>query len=142
MSGESTTFAKTGQPSYAGITNETYLGADRREPGAVTLKGDWHIDHEYIELKKGDGEIVLPFTASEVNLVVEPGAAGVAAVSVLLDGQPVGDARGVDVGTGGLARFDRPGMIRLVAGAQRRRHVLTLSSGAPGLRAHVFTFGP
>jgi len=33
-------------------------------------------------------------------------------------------------------------MIRLVAGAQRRRHVLTLSSADPGLRAYVFTFGP
>jgi thiol-disulfide isomerase/thioredoxin len=142
LSGESTTFSKTGQPSYAGITNETYLGADRREPGAVTLKGDWHIDHEYIELKKGNGEIVLPFTAAEVNLVMQPGAAGVAAISVLLDGQPVGEARGMDVGTDGLARFDRSGMIRLVAGAARRRHVLTLSSSDPGLRAYVFTFGP
>jgi len=142
VSGESSAFAKTGQPSYAGITNETYLGADRRERGAVTLKGDWHIDHEYIELKKGDGEIVLPFTAAEVNLVMQPGAAGVAAVSVLLDGQPVGEARGMDVGTDGLARFDRSGMIRLVAGAARRRHVLTLSSSDPGLRAFVFTFGP
>jgi hypothetical protein len=142
LSGESSAFAKTGQPSYAGITNETYLGVDRREPGAVTLKGDWHIDHEYIELKKGNGEIVLPFTAAEVNLVMQPGAAGVAAISVLLDGQPVGEARGTDVGTDGLARFDRSGMIRLVAGAARRRHVLTLSSSDPGLRAYVFTFGP
>jgi hypothetical protein len=34
-------------------------------------------------------------------------------------------------------------MIRLVAGAQRRRrHVLTLSSSDTGLRAYVFTFGP
>jgi hypothetical protein len=73
---------------------------------------------------------------------MQPGAAGVAAVSVLLDGQPVGDARGMDVGTDGFARFDRSGMIRLVAGAGRRRHVLTLSSGGPGLRAYVFTFGP
>jgi thiol-disulfide isomerase/thioredoxin len=142
VSGESSAFAKTGQPSYAGITNETYLGADRREPGAVTLKGDWHIDHEYIELKKGNGKIVLPFMAAEVNLVMQPGVAGVAAISVLLDGQPVGEARGMDVGTDGLARFDRSGMIRLVAGAARRRHVLTLSSSDPGLRAYVFTFGP
>jgi hypothetical protein len=33
-------FTKTGHPSYVGITNETYIGAERREPGAVTLKGD------------------------------------------------------------------------------------------------------
>jgi thiol-disulfide isomerase/thioredoxin len=136
------TFAKTGQPSYAGITNETYMGAERRESGAVTLKGDWHTDHQYVELKKGSGEIVMPFAAGEVNLVMQPGPSGRASVSVLLDGQPVGEARGMDVGTDGVARFDGSGIVRLVAGAPRRRHVLTLSSSDAGLRAYVFTFGP
>src|SRR5262245_38415630 len=136
------TFAKTGQPSYAGITNESYIGAERRESGAVTLKGDWRTDRQYVELKKGSGEIVLPFTGGEVNLVMQPGPSGRAAVTVLLDGKPVGEARGMDVDADGVARFDRSGMIRLVAGAARRRHVLTLSSSDPGLRAYVFTFGP
>ena len=136
------TFAKMGQQSYGGITNETYIGAERREPGAVSLKGDWRSDRQYIELKKGNGEIVVPFTAGEVNLVMQPGPSGRAAVSVLLDGKPAGEARGMDVGTDGVARFDRSGMIRLVAGAPRQRHVLTLSASDPGLRAYVFTFGP
>jgi hypothetical protein len=61
---------------------------------------------------------------------------------VLLDGQPVGEARGADVGDDGVARFDRSGMLRLVAGASRRRHVLTLVAADPGVRAFVFTFGP
>jgi thiol-disulfide isomerase/thioredoxin len=142
VSQEALTFAKTGQPSYVGTTNETYIGAERREPGLVTLKGDWHTDRQYVELKKATGEIVLPFTAGEVNLVMQPGRSGNAAVTVLLDGKPVGDAHGMDVGTDGVARFDRSGMIRLIAGAPRRRHVLTLSSSDPGLRAYVFTFGP
>ena len=136
------TFATRGQPSYAGITNETYVGAERREPGAVTLKGDWHTDRQYVELKKGSGDIVVPFVAGAVNLVMQPGPAGPAAVTVLLDGKPIGDARGMDVGMDGVARFDRSGMIRLVAGAPPRRHVLTLSSNDQGLRAYVFTFGP
>ena len=136
------TFAKTGQPSYGGITNETYIGAERREPGAVTLKGDWHTDRQYVELKKGSGEIVVPFEAGEVNLVMQPGPSGRAAVSVLLDGKPIGDTRGMDVGADGVARFDRSGMVRLVAGAPKRRHVLTLSSSDVGVRAYVFTFGP
>jgi thiol-disulfide isomerase/thioredoxin len=138
----SSTFAKTGQPSYAGITSETYIGAERGEAGAVRLKGDWHTDRQYVELKKGSGEIVFPFVAGEVNLVMQPGPSGRAAVTVLLDGKPVGDARGMDVGSDGIAHFDRSGMIRLVAGAQRRPHVLTLSSSDQGLRAYVFTFGP
>jgi thiol-disulfide isomerase/thioredoxin len=136
------TFANTGQPSYAGITNETYIGTERRESGAVTLKGDWHIDRQYVELRKGTGEIVMPFVGGEGNLVMQPGPSARAAVSVLLDGKPIGEARGIDVGTDGIARFDRSGMIRLVAGAPRRRHVLTLSSSDTGLRAYVFTFGP
>src|SRR5262249_36194814 len=65
------TFAKTGQPSYGGITNETYIGAERREPGAVTLKGDWHTDRQYVELKKGSGEIVVPFQAGRGDPAVQ-----------------------------------------------------------------------
>jgi hypothetical protein len=136
------TFATRGQPSYAGITNETYVGAERREPGAVTLKGDWRTDHQYVELKQGTGEIILPFVAGEVNLVIQPGPSGRGTVSVLLDGKPIRDARGMDVDVDGVARFDRSGMIRLVAGAPPRRHVLALSSNDQGLRAYVFTFGP
>jgi hypothetical protein len=142
ISHEATVFASTDQPSYAGITNETYIGADRRQSGTVTLEGDWRSERQYVELRKGTGKIVLPFTAGEVNLVMQPGPSGSAALTVLLDGKPIGDARGADVGADGVARFDRSGMIRLVAGAARRRHVLTLVTSDPGVRAFAFTFGP
>jgi hypothetical protein len=139
---EAAAFARTGQPSYAGITNETYVGSDRRERGTFTLEGDWRSGPQYLELRKGTGKIILPFTAGEVNLVMEPGPSASAAVTVLLDGQPVGEARGADVGADGVARIDRSGMFRLVADASRGRHVLTLVATDPGLRAFVFTFGP
>lgn len=142
VSPEVMAFARTGEPSYAGITNETYVGAERREPGTVTLEGDWQSGRQYLELRKGTGKIVLPFTAGEVNLVMQPGSSGRAAVTVLLDGKPVGEARGADVGPDGVARFDRSGMIRLVARAPSGKHVLTLFVSDPGLRAFVFTFGP
>ena len=139
---ETTAFARTGQPSYAGITNETYIGSDRGDRGTITLEGDWRSGRQYVELRKGTGKLSIAFTAGEVNLVMEPGASGKAAVTVLLDGKPVGEARGGDVGTDGVARFDRSGMLRLVAGASSGRHVLTLVAADPGLRAFVFTFGP
>ena len=142
VSREAAAFARTGEPSYAGITNETYVGADRREPGTVTLEGDWRSERQYVELRKGTGKIVLPFTAGEVNVVMQPGSSGSASVTVLVDGKPVGDIRGADVGTDGVARFDRSGMLRLVAGASRERHVLTLVTSDPGVRAFAFTFGP
>jgi len=118
LSAEVTAFAKTGEPSYAGITGETYVGAERREPGTVRL------------------------TAGEVNLVARPGPSGKAAITVLLDDKPIGEARGADVGPDGVARFDRSGMIRLVARAPRGSHVLTLVASDPGLQMYVFTFGP
>jgi len=63
-------------------------------------------------------------------------------VTVLLDGKPIVDARGTDVSADGVARFDRSGMIRLVAGVPQRRHVLTLGPSDLGLPAYVFTLGP
>jgi hypothetical protein len=142
VSAETTAFAAAGQPSYFGITGETYIGTERGTWGAVTLEGDWQHRRQYVELQKASGKIVLPFTAGEVNLVMQPGTSGRAAVTVLLDGKPVGNARGADVGADGVARFDRSGMIRLITGASKRSHVLTLLSSDPGLRAFVFTFGP
>ena len=142
VSAEATAFAKYDPPSYAGITAETYVGPDRRERGTFKLEGDWRSEHQFVELQKGSGKIVLPFTAGEVNLVLQPGPSGKAAITVLLDDKPVGDARGPDVGPDGVARFDRSGMIRLIAHAPRGKHVLTLLASEPGVRAYVFTFGP
>jgi thiol-disulfide isomerase/thioredoxin len=142
ISPEATAFAKAGEPSYAGITAETYVGAERREPGTVTLEGDWRTSRQYLELQNGTGKIVLPFTAGEVNVVMHPGPVGKAAVAVMLDGKPVGEARGADVGPDGVARFDRPRMVRLVARAARGKHVLTLVASDPGLQVYAFTFGP
>ena len=142
VSPEVRAFAKTGMPSYAGITGESYVGARRRERGMFKLQGDWRSDGQFVELQKGTGTIVLPFIAGEVNLVVQPGPTGRSAMTVLLDGNPIGEARGTDVGADGVARFDRSGMIRLVAGASRKQHVLTLTTSDPGVRLYVFTFGP
>ena len=135
-------FAKQGEPYYAGITAETYVGAERGEPGTFTVDGDWILARQYLEVGSGTASLVLPFTAGEVNLVVEPGPSGSADIVVMLDDAPVDEAAGVDVDADGVARVDRAGMVRLVAGAPPGPHELTLTSADEGLRAYVFTFGP
>jgi thiol-disulfide isomerase/thioredoxin len=142
VSPEVSAFVTAGQPSYVGITPETYLGADRGVPGTFSLAGDWRSGGEYVELTSGGGELALPFNAGEVNLVVDPGPTGQAPVQVLLDGMPIGAERGADVGPDAIARIDRPAMFRLVAGASRDDHLLNLLTDRPGFRAYVFTFGP
>ena len=60
---------------------------------------------------------------------MQPGASGKAAVAVVLDGKPVGEARGADVGADGVARFDRSGMIRLIAHLRPLMRRLTVPHG-------------
>jgi len=141
-SAEASAFSRSGQASYAGITGETYLGAERREPGTFKLAGDWHVDKQYVELRKAGGKINMPYSGGEVNLVVQAPPSGKGSMAVLIDGKPVGAARGADVGEDGLAHFDRSGMLRLVAGGPPGNHVLTLEPREAGFRAYVFTFGP
>jgi hypothetical protein len=64
---------------------------------------------------------------------VHPGPAGKVAIAVMLDEKPVGKPRGADVDPDGVARFDRAGMIRLLAGTPQGEHVLTLVANEPGL---------
>ena len=137
-----TAFAKTGEPSYAGITNETYVGADRREPGTFTLEGDWRSGAQYLELRKGSGKIILPFTAGEVNLVMQPGPSG------KRGGHGAARRQAGRRRPRSGCRPRRRGALRSlgdVSPGRRRvqgRHVLTLVATDPGLRAFVFTFGP
>jgi hypothetical protein len=108
----------------------------------MTLRGDWRTERQYIELWKGTGEIVLPFTAGEVNLVMQPGPSGQATVTGAARWEAcrrrARNRRRTSMAWRGSIG---PGMIRLVVGAPRRQHVLTLVSSDPGLRAYVFTFG-
>jgi thiol-disulfide isomerase/thioredoxin len=139
---EVTSFVESGgEPSYAGITPETYVGTARGESGTFRLVGDWQSAPQYVELHEGAGALDIAFNAGEVNLVAQPGASGEASLSVLLDGAPLASL-GDDVDKDGVARFDRSGMLRLVSGASREDHVLSLVSAEPGVRAYVFTFGP
>ena len=135
-------FARTGQPSYAGITNETYVGTDRREPGTITLEGDWRSGRQYVELRKGTGKIVVPFTAGEVNLVMQPGASGMRRSPCCSMGsrsaKPAERTSARMVWRASTAR----GCFDWLPARPRRRHVLTLVATDPGVRAFVFTFGP
>jgi thiol-disulfide isomerase/thioredoxin len=123
---------------------ETYLGAERsREGNGVARIGDWKSEGAYIEHTGGaPARIILDFVGGEVNLVLQPGAAGNAELKVKLDGEDVGARRGGDVGEESTARFDRSGMVRLVRGAGPGAHRLELETRDDGLRAYSFTFGP
>jgi thiol-disulfide isomerase/thioredoxin len=133
---------------------ETYLGnarGERRSDGSAgglalnqwALGGTWSVGEEAAMLEAAGGSITFRFQARDVNLVLAPPAAGApVGFAVTLDGQPPGDAHGLDVDESGEGAVVEPRMYQLVRrrGADARRD-FEITFRDPGVRAYVFTFG-
>ena len=133
---------------------ETYVGrargerrrdksADELALNEWALAGDWSVGAEAAVLEAASGSIAYRFGARDLNLVLAPPESGAAArFSVRLDGEPPGEAHGVDVDEAGEGILDEPRMYQLVRqpGAARER-TFEMTFLEPGARAYVFTFG-
>jgi thiol-disulfide isomerase/thioredoxin len=133
---------------------ETYLGyarGERRNDGSTdrlalnewALAGNWSVGDEAAVLDAAGGSIAYRFHARDLNLVLAPPASGAPVrFAVKLDGQPPGDAHGVDVDESGEGAVAEPRMYQLV----RQRGAVAqgdfeIAFADPGVRAYVFTFG-
>src|SRR5262249_27919681 len=77
-------------------------GAERREPGAVRLKADWHIDSSIRRTQEGQRRARRAICSGRNEPRHAAGApSGRAAVTVMLDGKSIGDARVMDEGLDG-----------------------------------------
>jgi thiol-disulfide isomerase/thioredoxin len=134
-------------------TGETYVGYGRGvgrvdSPAELALNhwavsGDWAVEEESAVLTTAGGSITFRFHARDLNLVIAPPASRAPVrFTVLLDGQPPGDAHGLDVDESGEGTVDEPRMYQLVrqrgGGAERTFEITFRDSG---VRAYVFTFG-
>jgi thiol-disulfide isomerase/thioredoxin len=133
---------------------ETYVGdargerrsdrdADRLGLNQWALAGDWSVSGEAAVLEAPAGSIAYRFQARDLNLVLAPPASGTPVrFAVRLDGQPPGDARGLDVDESGEGTVSEPRMYQLVrqrgAVAARSFEITFLDAG---VQAYVFTFG-
>jgi thiol-disulfide isomerase/thioredoxin len=133
---------------------ETYVGYARGErrseprSGGLALNhwalaGEWTVGEEAAVLEAAAGTISYRFQARDLNLVLAPPTSGApSGFTVRLDGQPPGDAHGVDVDESGEGALSEPRMYQLV-----RQHgpiaprTFEISFLDPGVRAYVFTFG-
>jgi thiol-disulfide isomerase/thioredoxin len=133
---------------------ETYLGharSERRNNGSAdrlvlnqwALAGNWSVGDEAAVLEAAGGSIAYSFEARDLNLVLAPPASGAPVrFAVKLDGQPLGNAHGVDADESGQGAVDEPRMYQLVrqrGGVAQRDFEITFLD--PGVRAYVFTFG-
>jgi thiol-disulfide isomerase/thioredoxin len=145
---------------------ETYLGYEQTQnfasPGAVAfdesrkyvapeslrlnqwaLSGDWTIESGASVLNRADGTIAFRFHARDVHLVLRArDQETTVPFGVLIDGEPPGDAHGLDVDEAGHGMVVQPRLYQLV----REQGLITdrtfeITFLAPGIEAYVFTFG-
>jgi thiol-disulfide isomerase/thioredoxin len=117
--------------------------AGRPEPapeGMAAARGLWFHAAEYLEAREAGAEVELVCDAAGAQAVVGPAGE----LEIEVDGAPVPPGvRGEDlVERGGrtFAVWDRPGMVRLLAGAPFARRRLLARAAAPGVRLYTFTF--
>ena len=130
---------------------ETYLGtarSERHSSGGLaldewTLTGEWSVGEEAAVLAGAPGSIAYRFEARDVNLVLAPPDSGASVpFTVRLDGEPPGDAHGLDVDEAGHGTLAAPRMHQLVRERSAiRERTVEITFGAAGVRAYVFTFG-
>lgn len=107
------------------------------------LSGDWAIERRACVLNGADSRIAFRFHARDVHLVMRSPAPGTTVpFRVLVDGQPPGASRGLDVDEGGNGTVVEPRLYQLVRqpGSVIDRTV-EITFLAPGVEAYVFTFG-
>jgi hypothetical protein len=107
------------------------------------LSGDWTLESGASVLNGPEGRIAFRFHGRDVHLVLGPPARGTSVpFQVSLDGEPPGDAHGLDVDDQGRGTVAQQRLYQLV----RQRGSITdrtfeIAFHAPGVEAYVFTFG-
>jgi thiol-disulfide isomerase/thioredoxin len=142
------------QADWANLESpETYLGSDQaqnfsRDDADLrlnhwALSGDWMIERGASVLNEAGGAIVFRFHARDVNLVLGPSRPDASVpFRVLVDGDPPGEAHGLDVGEAGRGTVVKQRLYQLVRepGSIADR-TFEITFDEPGVEAYVFTFG-
>ena len=112
------------------------------QPDQWGLSGRWIIGEESSSLAAAGGKITFRFHARDLHLVLGPGADGkTVRFKVTLDGQPPGDAHGMDTDAGGNGTVSGQRLYQLVRGKASGDHTFAIQFLDPGVQAFAFTFG-
>jgi hypothetical protein len=108
-----------------------------------SLSGDWTVRKDAIRLNTANGRIAYRFHARDLHLVMGPAAPGTSLkFRVLIDGQPPGNAHGVDVDELGNGVVTEQRLYQLIRQpgpvADRQFEIEFFDAGA---EAFAFTFG-
>jgi thiol-disulfide isomerase/thioredoxin len=132
-------------PGRAGLDqSREYAVPDELGLNQWALAGTWAIERGASVLTGAEGRLAFRFHARDVNLVLGPPARGRMTVPfrVSIDGEPPGDAHGLDTDDAGEGTVDRQRLYQLVREpGEIRERTFEITFDAPGVEAYVFTFG-
>jgi thiol-disulfide isomerase/thioredoxin len=121
----------------------TYALPDSLKLNSWGLAGDWTVQRKATVLNDAGGKIAFRFHARDVHVVLGPAPDGAPVpFHVLVDGEPPGDAHGLDVDGEGHGEVAQQRLYQLI----RERgsivdRTFKIRFLAPGVEAYVFTFG-
>ena len=121
----------------------TYVAPEMLMLNQWALSGDWTIESRASVLNGAEGRIRFRFHARDIHLVMGPPAAGTSVpFRVLVDGQPPGNAHGLDVDSAGHGTVSQQRLYQLIRerGSIADR-TFEITFQAAGAEAYVFTFG-
>jgi thiol-disulfide isomerase/thioredoxin len=121
----------------------TYAVPDRLRLNEWALGGEWTVGRRAAALNDTDGEIAFRVHARDVNLVMGPRERGESVpFRVRLDGNPPGDAHGLDVDQEGNGSVTQQRLYQLVREPGRiGDRTFEITFPEPGVEAYCFTFG-
>jgi thiol-disulfide isomerase/thioredoxin len=107
------------------------------------LAGDWTVTNQAVVLNKPDGRIAYRFHARDLHLVMGPAAPGTSVrFRVRIDGEPPGDAHGIDVDAQGNGAVTEQRLYQLVRQSRPiADRQFEIEFQGPGVEAFAFTFG-
>jgi thiol-disulfide isomerase/thioredoxin len=124
-------------------TRHVYAAPARLRLNHWALSGDWTVEQQATALNEASGGIACRFHARDLHLVMGPAVPGASVrFRVLIDGQPPGDAHGIDVDDQGNGTATEQRLYQLIR--QRgpvTEHTFEITFLDPGVQAYAFTFG-
>ena len=121
----------------------SYAAPARLRLNQWALSGDWTVGKQPAVLNEASGKITCRFHARDLHLVMAPSARGKSVrFRVLIDGQPPGAARGIDIDAKGNGILAEPRMYQLI---QQPKPItdrqFEIDFASPGVEVFAFTFG-
>jgi thiol-disulfide isomerase/thioredoxin len=122
---------------------QTYTVPNTLKLNQWALAGDWTIERRACVVNLAGGRIAFRFHARDAHLVMGPSTGGATVpFRVVVDGEPPGEAHGLDVDEQGHGTVAEQRLYQLIRqpGAIADR-TLEITFLAPGVETFVFTFG-